>query len=245
MIRRWTRIVVALCMPVLVMSLSTSFVSADESSSSNYMVRETQFGAGGELEACSGSYCSKQSLGDTAAGSTGSANYQAIAGFNTTTDPMLEVEVSNDPIQLGVLTPDAAATGTATIGVRSYLSSGYIVQLVGPAPNIPAHTLNSPNVPTASAVGTEQFGVNLRENSSPALGADPQQIPDDTFSFGNYTTNYGQPNLFMYTDGATIASSNTSSGKTLYTLSMVTNISPVTPAGQYKASFSVVVTATF
>lgn len=233
-------------MPVLVLSLTTSFASADESSSSNYMVRETQFGAGGELESCSGSYCSKQSLGDTAAGSTGSANYQAIAGFNTTTDPMLEVEVSNDPIQLGVLDSDTTSTGTATIGVRSYLSSGYIVQLVGKAPNISGHTLSSPGTPTASATGTEQFGINLRGNTSPTtLGADPQQIPDDTFSFGNYTNDYGQQNLFMYNDGAIIASSNTSSGKTLYTLSMLANISPVTPAGQYKAAFSVVVTATF
>ena len=227
------------------MSVTGSFVSADDSSSTNYMVRETQFGAGGELEACSGSYCSKQSVGDSAAGDTGSANYRAIAGSNTTAEPMLEVEVSSDPIKLGLLTSDDTVTAVATIAVRSYLSSGYIVQLVGPAPSIPGHTLLSPTVPTASTVGTEQFGINLRKNTSPAIGADPQQLPDETFSFGGYTTNYGHANLFMYKDGDIIANSVSSSGKTLYTLSMLANISPVTPAGQYKAKFSTIVTATF
>jgi hypothetical protein len=116
----------------------------------------------------------------------------------------------------------------------------------------------SPASPATSAVGTEQFGINVVANSCPGsapgsgsgscsgtLGANPSQDPDATFSFGHAATNYDVAISYTYNDGDIIAQSDTSSGFTLYTISYLFNISNVTPAGTYTMSQSLVATSTF
>lgn len=99
---------------------------------------------------------------------------------------------------------------------------------------------------TASSAGTEQFGINLTANTSPAtVGATPVQVPDGTFSFGFANTNYDDPNLYRYNNGDTIAQSNSSSGTTNYTISYLVNISTITRAGTYNFTHSVNVVSTF
>lgn len=219
-------------------------VAAAQSTSNNYRVDEYYFGTGGELEACSGNYCSKQSAGELAAGNTKSANYQAQVGFNTSDTPILEVAV-NGEVNFGVLDPESTATGTANVQVRTYLSSGYNMVIAGSAPKINAHTINTSAFPEESEPGKERFAINLVDNSSPNIGANPEQVPDDSFSFGIPTSNYNVPNWFMYQDGATVASSNSSSGQTNYTLSFIANMANNTPAGKYTTDLSVVVVAAF
>jgi hypothetical protein len=68
---------------VLATSWSATAVFAQQSSSSSYQVNEVFFGTGGELNACSGSYCSKQSAGELTVGNTKGTAFQAQAGFNT------------------------------------------------------------------------------------------------------------------------------------------------------------------
>jgi hypothetical protein len=220
-----------------------------QSSSSTYRVDEYFFGTGGELNACSGAYCSKLAAGETTVGSTESDAYLAQAGFNTTDVPLLEVAV-NGSVDFGVLGRSTTGTGTATVQVRTFLASGYVMRIVGDPLSYTTggntHVLASPNAPTASATGTEQFGINLRANTNPTnFGANPVQVPDDTFSFGQPETNYDTPNLYMYQSNSAVASSNQSSGQTNYTISMIVNISDVTPAGKYTGALSVVVTSTF
>lgn len=219
-------------------------VAAAQSTSPNYRVDEYYFGTGGELEACSGNYCSKQSAGELAVGRTASANYQAQVGFNTSDTPILEVAVNGD-INFGVLDTETTATGSANVQVRTYLSSGYDMIIAGPAPKINAHTLNTADFPEAADPGTEQFGINLVDNSNPDVGDDPEQVPDGTFSFGYPNGNYSVADQFMYNDGAVVASSLSSSGQTNYTISMIANMANNTPAGKYTTDLSVVVVAKF
>jgi hypothetical protein len=98
----------------------------------------------------------------------------------------------------------------------------------------------------ASSAGTEQFGINLRANTSPAtFGAEPVQVPDGTFSFGTVASGYSTVNQYRYVKGETIASSGRSSGETDYTISYIMNISSVTPGGTYTMDHNLVATATF
>lgn len=219
-------------------------VAAAQSTSPSYRVDEYYFGTGGELESCSGSYCSKQSAGELAAGNTKSANYQAQVGFNTSDTPILEVAVNGD-VNFGVLDSENTATGTANVQVRTYLSSGYNMVIAGPAPKINAHTLNSSAFSGPSVPGHEQFGINLVKNTSPNVGDDPVQVPDSAFSFGFPNGNYSVANNFMYQDGATVASSLSSSGQTNYTISFIANMANSTPAGKYTTDLSVVVISQF
>lgn len=219
-------------------------VAAAQSTSNNYRVDEYYFGTGGELESCSGNYCSKQSAGELAAGNAKSANYQVQVGFNTSDTPVLEVAV-NGNVNFGILDPKTTATGSASVQVRTYLSSGYNMVIAGSAPKINSHTLNTSALPEPSVPGQEKFGINLIKNTSPNVGADPEQVPDGTFSFGLPTPNYSLENEFAYTDGSVVASSNSSSGQTNYTLSFIANMANRTPAGKYTTDLSVVVVARF
>lgn len=233
----------------LVMLGSTPLVAAQQSSSTNYKVNEVFFGSGGELHACSASYCSKQAAGELAIGNMKSSNYQVQGGFNTSDEPILELAVSGGTYDLGTL--DAAVThgAQATFTIRNYLSSGYVVRLAGALPQMTSgansHTLAAMSTATTSNVGSEQFGVNLRANTSPSIGADVQQLPDSSFGFGAPASGYSTVNNFKYVDNDVIASSPKSSGTTLYTLAMIANIATSTPAGAYTGHLSVIVIPTF
>jgi hypothetical protein len=218
-----------------------------QSSSPNYRLEESFFGIGGELEASSTNYTSRQSAGETGVGNTSSTNFQANAGFNTTDAPLLEIYVNNTSIDLGVLSPSSATTTTATFYVRVYLASGYeVVTVASPPANESGDTIDALSVPAASSPGTEQFGINLAANTSPAtFGADPVQIPDGSFSFGYASPGYDTANVFKYQPGDAIAQSDSSSGRTDYTVSYLYNTNSVSPAGIYTFEQDLVAVSTY
>jgi hypothetical protein len=211
------------------------------SSSPHFMVTDPQFGTGSSVNDCSGHYCANSSAGDTTAGQTGSDNYKAQAGGDTSSEPLLEVSTSGGIANLGTLSTTAASTLTMTVSVRCYLTGGYIVQISGDAPSYGLHELPRLTAPTASQPGKEQFGINLVANTTPAVGHNPAQVPSSKTSFGEVTDNYKIANQFMYKDGDIVAQSLTDSGQTDYTISMILNISNATPSGWYTSMFSAVV----
>jgi len=241
-------LIVAIGLPTVALACSTG----QQSCTSNYAVGETFFGSGGNLNACSGSYCAKQSAGETAVGNTKSTNYQAQAGFNTDRTPSLQFVVNSTNINLGILAPGVTATATATFNVKTYLASGYVVTTVSPGPqNNAGHIMNPLSSPAASNTSAEQFGINLVANSScgggmpGSLGANPVEVPSSTYSFGAAASGYNTACQFKYVNGDTIASSTKSSGETDYTISYIFNTTSLTPAGQYTMSHVLVATSTF
>lgn len=240
----WKKLLFLLAVTMGGVMLLVSVTAFAQSSSDSYKVEEVFFGTGGELNACSDTYCSKQSAGETAAGRTASASYAAQVGFNTTDTPMLEVSV-NGSVDFGVLTPNETAAGVAHIQVRTYLADGYTLVISGLPPNHSGHTLSASTIPEPSQPGKEQFGINFRQNTVPTVGTDPQQVPTADFSFGTPTADYNTPDTFKYQDGSIVAYSDSSTGQTNYTLSLIANASNLTPAGQYNTKLSVVVIAAF
>jgi hypothetical protein len=237
-------------------------VFAQQSSSTNYQINEAFFGTGGQLcepgvTGNSTNYCAKSAVGETAVGNTSSTNYQAQGGFNTNREEYIEFIVNSSSSNLGILSVGSAATTTGTFSVKTYLASaGYVVTNASSPPSSGSHTLApiAPSFPTAnaSAPGTEQFGINVVRNQTtcptPApvnYGADPQQVPDSTFSFGAAASGYNTCGKYRYVNGETIASSSKSSGETDYTISYLFNISSATPAGLYNFSHVLVATSTY
>lgn len=259
-------VAVAMAIPTAVSAASCSGNPDQQSCSSNYGVSETFFGSGGQLEACSvGQYCAKTSLGELTAGNTKGTAYQAQAGFNTNRTEWIESAVQDDTVNIGTLSSSRPNVGTARFYVKSYLSSGYVVQTWGGPPKNGLRALATSSTPTASSPGTEQFGINLVANTGitgavdgtgaakPNFGAVPTQDPDSSFSFGKANDGgvgganqvYNSANNFKYTDGDIIAFSASSSGFTNYTISYLFNINAVTPGGTYTMNQSIVATATF
>ena len=218
-----------------------------QSSSPNYKLEESFFGLGGELEASSTNYEARQSVGETGVGNISSTNFQANSGFNTTDAPLLEIYVPDSSIDLGVLSSGSPTTTTATFYVRVYLASGYAVATVSnPPTNESGDTIDALSTPTASSPGTEQFGINLVANTSPVtFGADPAQSPDSSFSFGYASPDYDTANVFKYQPGDSIAQSDSSSGRTDYTISYLYNINSVSPAGIYTFEQDLVAVSTY
>lgn len=231
---------------VLLIMAVPALALAAESSSSNYQLNEVFFGSGGELNACSTTYCSKQSAGEQTVGNTKGNAYQAQAGFNTDRSPYIEFVVSNTNTNLGTLTATSTKTATSSFSVKSYLSHGYSVINASDPPTNGDYQMNSLALPTPSNPGQEQFGINLTANTNPIVyGANPVQIPSSSFGYGVVTADYSIPNSYKYTKGDIVAQSVSSSSTTNYTVSYLFNISNVTPGGTYVFRHVLVATATY
>lgn len=142
---------------------------------------------------------------------------------------------------MGTLTTEHTATKTMTVKISNYMSEGYILQIVGDPPKYNGHTLATPATQTASQAGTEQFGINAVANTSPSVGADPVQDPTGQGAFGAADPAYATPNMFKYASGDTVARSSQNMGSTTYTITMIANVSGVTPSGRYSGDFAAVV----
>jgi len=226
---------------MVALSLVATAAATQTSTSPHYSVTETQIGSGSQEHQCSTTYCAKSSAGDTTVGSASSSSYSAQFGSNTTDVPLLEVIVDGGNQNLGVLDDTHTATAAASVKVRQYLMQGYAVELAGSPPKYANHALTSLSVPTASQPGKEQFGINLVANTTPGIGTDPIKVPSNASALGYIASGYSNANLYKYVDQDIVAQDLTESGETHYTISMIVNISGVTPGGQYKGTFSAVV----
>lgn len=234
--------------------VSAQFVSP------NYKLEEAYFGTGAELDISSTNYRLNQSTGPLGVGSSSSTNYDVNSGFNTPAEPFLEFAVSGATVDLGTLSESSTSSGSAQAGacscsfhVRSYMSSGYsVVTISQPPTSENNNTLQAKTVlgVPSSDPDVEEFGINLVDNSTPNIGANPVNEPDSTFADGQASTGYSTTNQFKYNAGDTIASApatagNQGVGKTNYTISYIAKISRMTKAGSYVMNHDLVVIPTF
>lgn len=224
---------------------------AQTSSSPSYQVQEVQFGSGGASEVCSDDYCAQASTGANAVGSQSSASFDAEAGLLTDNEEFLEFVLLDTSVNLGELSSNSTATGTAQFYVRAYLSSSYAVYTSADSPAIGAGDRLDPMTATGVSVpGTEQFGINLVDNTSPDIGANLVNVPDDSFADGSVAAGYNIPNQFRYVDGEAIVKAPATTdrqgtGQTHYTISYIANVSPITPAGTYIMAHNLIAAATY
>lgn len=220
-----------------------------QSSSSSYQIEESFIGPGGNLESSSSNYSTapgQQSVGNIGGGESESTNFQAQSGPTNTDDPSLTCSVTDGSVGLGDLSSSTPATGTATFRVLNYTAHGYAVLIAGDTPGTGSYNLAALSSGGSSSAGTEQFGINLVENTDPvALGADPQQVPDSTFSNGQAATNYDTADTYRYVEGETIALADESTGITDFTISYLANISNSTAGGDYTGTNQIICIGTY
>ncbi|MGH7157297.1 MAG: hypothetical protein ACREGG_04275 [Candidatus Saccharimonadales bacterium] len=251
------------------LTLFLSGVAWAQYSSSNYKSNEVFFGTGGDNGQASANYKAQASVGALGVDRYFSTNYQTYSGFLTPNEPFLEMQIDTaSPVNLGTLDTATTRTGTATFHVRAYINSGYTVQTISQPPKYTSgsqsHTLTAMSTRGSSVVNTEQFGINLMGNTSPAtFGADPSPQPSQTFATTNGIANgvaapgYDLGNQYKYNAGDVIACSGTHSGGvstcgsvsgwglTVFTISYIANITNFTPAGSYSMTQDLVIVATF
>jgi hypothetical protein len=171
----------------------------------------------------------------------------------TPNEPFLELGIDTAAVSLGVLDTSSTNTGTAAFHVRAYINTGYTVQTMSQPPsytsNTQTHTLAAKATLGAPTTGTEEFGINLAQNTSPvSFGSNPSPQPSGIFATGVAATGYNTANQFKYHVGDTIAQTPAGSsgwGLTNYTISYIADEGVLTPAGSYTMTHDLVVVATY
>ena len=156
-----------------------------------------------------------------------------ISGIDCTT-------ATGDFIELGQLLPTQTSSGESQMVVATNAKNGYSITVTGSTLTSGNNTIPPLTIDTPSQVGVSQFGINLRANSGPSVGADPTGPGG-----GLPTVNYNQPNLYHYSNGDIVAINNSVEDGRKYTVSYVTNISKSQAAGIYASTFTYVATGNF
>lgn len=143
-------------------------------------------------------------------------------------------------VNFGSLSPSSTSTGTSQIGVGTNGGSGYSITVNGATLTSGGNTISALATQTASASGSEQFGLNLRDNTTPNIGTDP-----DGSGTATPSANYNTVDQFRFVTSDIVASKNSSDQFRRYHASYVANIDTATESGTYTATMTYIATATF
>jgi len=140
---------------------------------------------------------------------------------------------SGSGIDLGILSTGGPKFGTSQFAVGTNSITGYNIFSLGTTITSGNNAIAAMSTPDVSRRGTNQFGMNLRANTNPAVGADPQGG-----GTGIPQTGYDTPNTFKFHDGDNIASSNLPTDYNKMTASYIVNINSGQPSGFYATTIT-------
>ncbi len=126
--------------------------------------------------------------------------------------------------QFSVATNDPGGHAVSVTGTTMTSGNNVITALASPQPSQP---------------GTSQFGMNLRANSNPAVGANPAGVGTAVIS-----PNFAIPNQF-YFNNQVVASSSISTDFNSFTVSYLINVPSTQPAGFYSTTLTYIAVAAF
>ncbi|MGH7196042.1 MAG: hypothetical protein ACREGA_04680 [Candidatus Saccharimonadales bacterium] len=147
---------------------------------------------------------------------------------------------SNHLINFGNFSPSHASAASSQFVVATNAGNGYNITVSGPTLTSGNNIIPALKNPTPSASGNSQFGINLRANSFPAVGANPS-----SGGSGQVASNYNQPNFFSYKSGQVLVSSSGVSDNKVFTISYLANISHHNPLGVYATTLTYICLANF
>ena len=225
----WLKIAVV----VILLILNAGFLKAYEGlTSANYEIFiDSQLAGGGVLT--SSNYTADMSFGEAIAAPRGTSGggYSETSGISNILDEVsIGISWGNATnLNFGITSTGATEYGYHTLSAYYNGQNGYDITVQGNTPTYSTHSITPIGATAVTpSAGTEQFGINLRGNTVPGVvGADP---------VGGYGTAVGQYaiiNKYAWNPGDIIATSTQMSPETVYTVSVIMNVAPLTPAGSY------------
>ncbi len=176
------------------------------------------------------------------AGTVTPATAVAIAGGTTLSAAQtLTFSLDANSVNFGTLSTGAVSIGSHTFIVGTNATSGVAVTFSGATLTSGANTITAMATAAPSSVGTEQFGINAKDNVTPNVGAECSGTPPIAAA----ATGYNTVDNFKFVSGETIVSSNGSINNTTCTISYIANISASTEAGSYTTTLTYIATGTF
>ncbi len=155
-----------------------------------------------------------------------------ISGFDCS-------QASGDYLNFGELSANATRTATSQLMAATNASGGYAIRMAGGTLTSDNNIVN-PMSGGLSQVGVSQFGVNLRQNLNPVVGAEPVGLGMATPASG-----YNTPNNFRFSSGEVVASTATADNYTKLTASYIVNVAKDQPAGVYVSTITYICLANF
>lgn len=142
---------------------------------------------------------------------------------------------------MGNLSPTSTLTAQSQMAVGTNATAGFAITANGLPPTAGTNVIDGLAAPTVSQPGTNQFGLNLVENTAPAVGLNPEgewlnAVP---------TVDYGTQNRYKYVSGDLVAYSPNVSLMKKFTVSYILNSSPDLRAGVYSTTITFIASGRF
>ncbi len=161
--------------------------------------------------------------------------------FTTGAAATLTFSLGANSLNLGTLSSGAVSSGSHTLTVGTNAANGVVITYSGSTLTSGANTITAMSTVAASSAGTEQFGINAKDNVTPNVGLECS----GTTPIAAAATGYNTVDNFKFVSGETIVSSSGSINDTTCTISYIANISAPTEAGTYTSTLTYIATGTF
>ena len=235
-------------LPIFTITTCSSYTTTSTGSAVTFLIKGASGGTGtltnrnGDVNSSTFTITDTGSNTDTGTGAV-VIETNDIVTVTATVNPTLTFAISSASVALGTITTSTAGKGSHTISVASNASGGFVVTYNGATLTSGTNTIAAYGTTgAASSPGTAGFGINLRVNTTPVIGAD---VTTNAGTCG-YGTNYGTANTFSYQAATTTTiTSVTAPADCVYTVSYVGNIATLTAAGSYTTSLTYIATGTF
>lgn len=160
---------------------------------------------------------------------------------SVTIDESLTFTLANSSVVLNTPTVSSTGTGTSSMTISTNAASGYSLSYSGNTLTSGVNTITPMASPAASVVNTRQFGLNLMNNVTPAVGS----AKSGTGS-GIPASGYDISDQFKFnTSGDVVASASMPTNTNTFITSYVVNMDGSTAAGAYSTIITYVATANF
>ncbi len=138
-------------------------------------------------------------------------------------------------VNMGTLSATQASSGSTQMAAATNDNGGYTLFVNGTTMTSGNNVINPLSAPTVSSPATSQFGVNLRSNTVPNVGHEPEGS-----GIASPSADYNQSNLYKFNNGDALAASRNSTDYNRFTVSYMVNI----PFGQAPGVYSTTLTYT-
>lgn len=149
-------------------------------------------------------------------------------------------QIDGNGINLGLLSYAKTGTATSQFSASTNSATGYDMFVIGTTMTSGNNIIPQLTSKSGVTIGNSEFGINLRQNSNPNVGFDPN---------GNGTaaptTGYDTPNQFQFNNGDLIADSPLPTDFNQMTVSYVVDVGTDQPAGIYSTTMTYMATAQF
>ena len=147
---------------------------------------------------------------------------------------------SGDSVNLGILSSSRSSSGQSQLLGATNAGDGYNVQVNGTTLTSVNNVIQALASPDISRPGTPQFGLNLRLNSDPAVGAEPTGAGS-----GSGVGNYALADRFTFNSGDLVAATSGSDDFRKYTVTYLANVPTGQHIGVYTSTLTYVCTGNF